>query len=306
MKKGAAGNAVGANAGICGATCGQEEVAGLDKRGRCATFRGMPEITPPNLNDAGMEVGTFFVRSRNVLLARAEFGDLFVDYYLHLGKHQIRPAPEADALFKKALAAFVLHCASRPRNELTAWTINFQQPLLNVFLIGDNELGAVAGRVFEENVKEMPENLFYADVVRGRGEKRRSTVSFKGGDPIEAAEKFYAQSEQRAARYFQLSEEEFAMVTEHPDCDVGWLHALDVEQVRKLDDAETLVPMETRVYRWHCGCNQERMLEVLAPTMRQDPEGLFGDEEKIEIRCPRCGARYAITREALEAFVAEK
>ena len=87
---------------------------------------------------------------------------------------------------------------------------------------------------------------------------------------------------------------------------MGWLHALDVEQVRTLEDAETLVPMETRVYRWHCGCNQERMLEVLAPTMRHDPEGLFGDEEKIEIRCPRCGARYAITREALEAFVAER
>jgi molecular chaperone Hsp33 len=38
--------------------------------------------------------------------------------------------------------------------------------------------------------------------------------------------------------------------------------------------------------------------------MKQDPEGLFGDEAKIEIRCPRCGARHTITREALEAFVA--
>jgi molecular chaperone Hsp33 len=48
------------------------------------------------------------------------------------------------------------------------------------------------------------------------------------------------------------------------------------------------------------------MLEVLAPTMRQDPDGLFGDEEKIEIRCPRCAGRYAITREAMEAFVAKE
>ncbi|HYP17815.1 MAG TPA: Hsp33 family molecular chaperone HslO, partial [Opitutus sp.] len=181
-----------------------------------------------------------------------------------------------------------------------------QQPLLNVFLIGDNETGAVAGRVFEENVKELPENLFYADVVRTGQPKRRSTVSFKGGDPMEAAERFYAQSEQRAARYFQLDEEEFAMVTEHPDCDVGWLQGLTAEQVSGLDEKETLVPLEKRVYRWHCGCNQQRMLEVLGPTMLQDPEGLFGDEEKIEIRCPRCGARYAITREALEAFVAKK
>jgi molecular chaperone Hsp33 len=266
----------------------------------------MPEITPPNIADAGLTVNTLFVRSRNALLARAEFGDLFVDYYLHLSQHQMRPEADADAIFKRALAACVLHCASRPRNELTAWTINFQNPLLNVFLTGDNETGAVAGRVFEEGVKELPENLFYADVVRTGQPVRRSTVTFGGADPIAAAEKFYVQSEQRLARYFQLGEEEFAMVTEHPDCDLGWLRALTTDRMRELDRSETLVPIEQRVYRWHCGCNQERMLEVLAPTMKQDPEGLFGDEEKIEIRCPRCGARYAITREALEAFVAKK
>ncbi|MEO6003985.1 MAG: Hsp33 family molecular chaperone HslO [Opitutus sp.] len=265
----------------------------------------MPEITPPNPADAGLEIATRFVRSRNVLQARGDLGDLFVDYYLHLQTHGIHPSPEADALFKSALAAFVLHCASRPKNELTAWTINFQKPLINLFLTADNDTGAVAGRVFEENVKELPENIFYSDVVRIGQPKRRSAVSFEGADPIHAAEKFYAQSEQRLARYFSLAEEEFALITEHPDSDLNWLKALTVEQVRNLEQTETLVPVERRVYRWHCGCNQDRMLEVLAPTMRQSPEELFGDEEKIEIRCPRCGARYSITREAMEAFVAK-
>jgi molecular chaperone Hsp33 len=64
------------------------------------------------------------------------------------------------------------------------------------------------------------------------------------------------------------------------------------------------VLLERRIYRWHCGCNQDRMMEVLTPTMKQDPEALFGDEPKLEIRCPRCGSRHTITREALEAFVA--
>ena len=44
---------------------------------------------------------------------------------------------------------------------------------------------------------------------------------------------------------------------------------------------------------------------ALAPVMREDASGLFGDSEKIEIRCPRCAARHAITREAMEAFVAK-
>jgi molecular chaperone Hsp33 len=266
----------------------------------------MPETTPPNTADAGLEVPTLFVRERNALLARASFSDLYVDYYLHLGEQQMRPAPEPDGMFKRALAAFTLHCASRPWNELTAWTINFQRPLVNLFLTGDNGTGAVTGRIFDENVKELPENLFYADVVRGREPKRRSAVTFTGPDPIAAAEKFYAQSEQRIARYFQLAEEEFAMVTELPDCDLTWLRELTPDHVRDLAVTEILSPMERRIYRWHCGCNQARMMEVLAPTMRQDPQELFGDDEKLEIRCPRCGARHTITREALEAFVAHK
>lgn len=265
----------------------------------------MPETTPPNTADAGLEVRTYFVRNRNVLLARADFGDLFVDYYLHLGANDIKVEPAHDAMFKRALVAFTLHSASRPWNELTAWTINVQQPLVNLFLTSDNDTGAVTGRVFDENVKEGPENLFFSDVVRAQQPKRRSVVTFEGDDLIQAVEKFYDQSEQRGARYFQLGEEDFAMVTEHPDCDLAWFRALTQERVGRLDQEETLVLMERRIYRWHCGCNQERMMEVLAPTMRHDPEELFAGDPKIEIRCPRCGARHTITREALEAYVAK-
>jgi molecular chaperone Hsp33 len=277
---------------------------GLDNARVRGTLLAMPATTPPNLADAGLAVRTLFVRSRNALLARADLGDLFVDYYLHLGAHQMKPAPEHDGMFKRALAAFVLHGASRPRNELTAWTINFQAPRVNLFLAGDNELGTVTGRIFDEHVRELPENIFYADVVRGRAPTRRSTINFTGADPLAAAEKFYAQSEQRGARFFQLAEEEWALVTEHPDCDLAWFRGLTADAVRALDTTETLVPMETRVCRWHCGCNEGRMMEVLAPAMRANPAELFAGDSKIEIRCPRCGARHAITREALEAFVA--
>lgn len=264
----------------------------------------MPESSPVNTADAGLEVQTYFVRNRNVLVARAPFSELYVDYYLHLGSQRIQVDPEQDAIFKRALAAFTLHCASRPWNEMTAWTIHFQEPLFNAFLTGDNETGAITGRVFTENVREMDHPIFFADVVVPGQPKRRSAVNFAGSDPLAAVEAYYAQSEQRPARYFQIAEEEFVMVSAHPDCDMTWFDDLTVDAVRSLDQHETLALMERRIYRWHCGCNQQRMMEVLAPTMKADAAGLFGDDDKIEIRCPRCGARHVITREAMEAFVA--
>lgn len=261
---------------------------------------------PVNTAESGVEARTWFVRGRNVLAARADLGDLYVDYYLHLAKYQIHPEAEHDALFKRALAVFLLHCASRPWNEHHAWTINFQSPRVNLFLVADNESGAVTGRIFEENVKELQENLFYADVVRGSEPKRRSAVAFAGSDPLVAVEEFYRQSEQRLGRGFQIAEEDFLFLTEHPDCDLEWLRRLSLEGAIALEATENLALLERRIYRWHCGCNQQRMMEVLAPAMREDPEDLFGSEPKLEIRCPRCGARHVITREAMESYIADR
>ena len=75
-------------------------------RAFCETVSPMVDTTPPNTADAGLEVRTYFVRNRNVLLARADFGELFVDYYLHLSANRVAVAPAHDALFKRALAAF--------------------------------------------------------------------------------------------------------------------------------------------------------------------------------------------------------
>ena len=208
-------------------------------------------------------------------------------------------------MLKEALAALTLHCASRPRNEAWAWTIHFCQPLLNLFVTGDNRRGIIVGQIFTDNVKEDGRNLFCADLVRESSDSRRSSVEFDGVDPFRIVEEYYKQSEQRPARYFQVGPEEFVMVSAQPGCDLDWLQSLDDEKVRALDETETLSLLEQRSYRWGCGCSQEKMLTVLRPIMQTDPAALFGEDDLIRISCPRCGALHTITREALEAYVSE-
>ena len=258
---------------------------------------------PDPANAEGLEVRTYFVRQRNALLARADFGELFVDYYLHLAAHNLHYSAEHDHLLKESLGALTLHCASRPWRESVAWTINFQDPLVNLFVAGDNTAFGVTGQVFADHVKEGEYGMFYADVIGTRGDSRRSVVQIPGADPFRAVELYYAQSEQRPARYFRFSAEDYVLVTAQPDCDQAWLESLTDESIRTLDQTEVLSLLEVRRYRWHCGCNQGRMLGFLAPAMRDDPEELFGGTESLRMACPRCGARYTITREALEAFL---
>src|SRR4051812_33623783 len=224
----------------------------------------------------GLEIRSYFVRGRNALVARGDFGELYVDYYLHQGQHGYQHLPAYDGMLKEALAAQTLHSASRPRTEVTAWTIHFQEPLLNLFVSGNNRLGTVVGQLFTENVKDKGHNLFLADVVRDAEQPRRSAVEFDGAEVFPAVEHLYAQSEQRPARIFRLATEEFVMISAQPGCDLPWLEGLTDQAVQELDKHEQLSLLEQRFYRWECGCTQERMLAVLAPIMQTDPEGLFG------------------------------
>lgn len=256
--------------------------------------------------EKGLEVRTYFVRNRNVLLARADFSDLFVDYYLHLADHKLRYEPQHDQILKDAIAALTLHCASRPRNEMYAWTINFQKPLVNLFVTGDNAVGNVVGKVFTENVKKGKTNLFFSEMLKNHQPNRRSVIEFEGVDCFRTVEHYYHQSEQRPARYFKIGDEDFVMMTAQPDCDLSWLEVLTDEGVKDLDKTETLSLLEKRYYQWFCGCNQDKIMKVLEPTMKTNPESLFEGEESVTVHCPRCHAPYTVTRESLEAFLAQR
>lgn len=254
------------------------------------------------IDDRHAEVRTYFVRGRNALIARGDLSRIYVDYYLHVADYDLKVTEGAAGFAKEAMAAMTLHCAARPRNERVAWTVNFQNPLLNVFVAGDSPAGSVVARTFTEHVKPGTHNLFYADVIRGDQPARRSVVDFEGGSFFAAAERYYAHSEGRIGRFFHYGDDDYVLVAAQPDCDEAWLEGLDTESVRNLDTTETLSLLEQRYYGFACGCTQDRMMRVLLPTFRQDPEALFGGEEVLRMSCPRCGARHAITREALEAL----
>ena len=255
----------------------------------------------PAAPESSLEVRSYFVRGRNALLARAHLGELYLDYYLHQGQLGVQHSPSHDGMMKEALAAMVLHCASRPWNEVAAWTLHFECPSMNLFVVGDNPKGRIVGQIFTEDVKKTGRNLFCADVVRGVSSPGRSTVEFQGDTVFGAFEWFYAQSEQRVARVFEIQPEDFVLISAQPDCEEGWIEGLTLEDVRSMDARETLSLLETRQYRWECGCNQARMLDVLVPVLKSDPEGLFGEDLAIRMSCPRCGSKYLITRETLEA-----
>ncbi len=244
------------------------------------------------------KIESIFVRHRNALLLRGQFTPIYTDYYLHLMQHGIRPPAELDQMLKDTLALLALHLVARPWAESIAWTANLRAPRINLFVTGSSFEEAVTGRIFTEDVREPDRNFFYSQTIAERGQPRTSTLEIEGKDPIVWLSQFYDQSEQRPARAFRLEDENFAIIAAQPDCDLEWLASLNVADVEKITETQETTLLESRKFRFFCGCTLDKILPILGG-WRERLDELFGDSDFISIQCPRCAAKYHVTRDMI-------
>ena len=63
--------------------------------------------------------------------------------------------------------------------------------------------------------------------------------------------------------------------------------------------------LEKRYFTFDCGCSLFKLLPVIGNLSEEARDDVFGDDEKEPaiINCPRCGARYTMTREMLDVYL---
>lgn len=250
-------------------------------------------------DESTVRVDCRFVRGRNALLCAADFGPVFMDFYLHLGQTSMVLAGGMDEKFKSLLAALTLHAAAQPRAVTCAWTVHLEEEGVNLFAVAENPTGTVTGQVFGRQVRPVGGNVVHAESVAADGLRRRSSVQFFGDDLLAAGERYYADSEQRVARYFELGGDFFALLVAQPDCDTEWLRNAGPEEIRGLC-AGAEAPLEVRRYRFACGCTAEKIAAAIGPALQGGMDEIFGDDSHIRVSCPRCGAKHEIARGLLE------
>ncbi len=244
-------------------------------------------------------VESVFVRHRNCLLLRGQFTPVYIGYYLHLKDHGLRYPATLDQTLKDLLAVLTLHLSARPRAESIAWTANLRAPRVNYFATGSSLQKSITGRLFTEDIREPDRNLLYSQTSVSGEEPRTTTIDVSTNDPVDWIEHFYRQSEQRPARCFRLEDEHFALVAAQPDFDEEWLENLDAARILAIEKTEETKVLESRDFRFHCGCTLERILPTLRSWKNRLDE-LFQGEPQIVINCPRCGASYIVTPDMLQ------
>ncbi len=258
-----------------------------------------PENQPENLSvEEFTKVESIFVRHRNVLLVRAQFTPIYTDYYLHLMEQKLRHKEELDQKLKDLMAVLTLHLVARPWAETIAWTINLRAPRVNLFATGSSLFENITGHLFTENVKEPDRNVLYSQTLIKNTEGRKSHIELETEDPLQWVETYYMQSEQRPARVFRLDDENFALLAAQPDADTEWLESLTAEDVAKITETEQTKVLETRKFRFHCGCSPEKIIPALR-SWKDRKDELFQGDPFVEATCPRCGAKHLITPDML-------
>ncbi|MEP4079631.1 Hsp33 family molecular chaperone HslO [Haloferula sp.] len=245
------------------------------------------------------KIESIFVRHRNVLLVRGHFPGIYTDYYLHLMEEKIRHKEDLDQMLKDTLSMLVLHAVSRPWAETIAWTINLRAPRVNIFATASSIEESIVGRLFTEGVREPDRNFFFSQTVtKDLPEPRQSTLEVDDRDPLHWVEQYYTQSEQRPARSFRLDDEHFALVVAQPDFDEEWFSSLDEASVTRIQEDEETKTLETRKFRFQCGCDINKILPALGG-WKDKPDELFEGADQINVQCPRCAASYLVTRDML-------
>lgn len=245
------------------------------------------------------KVESIFVRHRNALMVRAQFTPIYTDYYIHLMDQEIRHKEQLDTMLKEKIALLTLHLVARPWAETIAWTVNLRAPRVNLFVTGSSVSESITGHLFTKNVKEGDRNLLYSQTLVQGTEGRKSTIELEDNDPIKWMENYYVQSEQRPARAFRLPDETFVLIAAQPDCDLEWLEALTTEDVINIMETEQTKVLETRKFRFNCGCGVDRILPALSQ-YKDNKEELFQGDPAVEVTCPRCGAKHVITPDMLD------
>jgi molecular chaperone Hsp33 len=237
---------------------------------------------------------------RLLSLASGDFGGIFAAYEEHVRRWELPLDGLSSTMMRQGLAALGLHLVTRPNDESCGVTINIQSPPLNLFFTGDARDSTLTGRAFHEDVQTAASSRIFVQSVRPRTGALQSTMDVQGLDVLAMFEDYYARSEQFPARFVALDCDRYGLVQGLPDGGRERIAALTPEATVALF-ASPLDFLQEHTLRFRCGCNPDKIVRALRVVFDGRDAELFQSDAGVEAFCPRCGARWWITREEYEA-----
>ncbi len=242
-------------------------------------------------------------RERDLLVVSGETAPILRGRAEYHREHDIesRETPESERLVARLTGAACAAAVLLPVRESWGWTVTVPGSAVGLFCAVEPD-GRVTIRVREASP------LRAAAVVqrqRAGGPLIQSHIASKTTDPARIVEHYFAQAEQAEARVALDPQGRVVLLRPLPEARGRDLLRLDDDglfrAVAAAERAGRIDPLEDVLLYYGCRCDDETVLEMIASLPPAQRREVWGDQRELAIECPRCGRRYRVRRQGLEA-----
>jgi molecular chaperone Hsp33 len=252
----------------------------------------------------GLVAVTDYIPKCEALFISVDTSDYLIDYYLHRKTHAPDTDPAHDEKLKELITCFAVHLSARTSTETHAWTVHLVADTpYSLFVTGNTGVidesgiahGFIVGHILTDHIRHTDVNSIHAQ-FSNRGRSFKSLVRCDTNDIPRMVEQFYSQSEQYPLRLKLSDNSDTAIgLVALPEFDEEWIRSVDISSVATETDI-TRSPMRTVHFAFSCDCSADKLLPFFRSMSPDAVKELYGDDQELQITCPRCGKQFGIHR----------
>lgn len=253
---------------------------------------------------SGLVAISEYIPKREGLLIRVDMSDYLIDYYLHRKDVAPHTRPEHDEKLKELIACFAIHLSARTSRETHAWTVHIvaDEPY-SLFVTGNTgdidqsgvAKGYIVGHILTDHIRHTDVNSIHAQ-FSNRGQAFTSMVRCDTPEIPRMVEQFYAQSEQHPLRIEMSDCSDTAIgLVALPEYDEEWIASVEIQHAANSSEV-VRSPMRTCEFSFSCDCSPDKLIPFFRSLSQASLEELYGEDEELQITCPRCGRQFEIKR----------
>lgn len=239
----------------------------------------------------------YMIENSNLLVVRGDIAPVIEGRHAYNDRYGITaPKEHLDATIKELLAGAALAAVSLSERESWGWSLTFEGMGVG-FFVGVEPEGMICLRVVA------------ADSEKASGMIQRQQAGLpltqshiipRTQSPIDAVEQYFAEGVQIKARLGIRQDGEAVLVHALPDGDFDTVNSLGRDGLFKfvgdsIAEGKVKDAGEVLIF-YECRCSEEMISGMVENMKESDRQHLFGGMMQLEVECPRCGRKYAVTR----------
>jgi hypothetical protein len=239
----------------------------------------------------------YLLKGTNLLVVRGGIAPVISGMHVYNSRHNIAP-PQEDlkSLINELLASTALCAVSLADRESWGWSLSFK--------------GMKAG--FFAGIE--PEGMICLRILGADGERAscliqrqkaglpltQSFIKPRTQSPRDAVEQYFSEVDQTKTRMVIREDGEGVLVHSFPGGNFNAVKELNADELfafidSSIEKGDAKDAGEVFIF-YECRCSEEMISRMVENMNESDRRDLFGDLQRLEIECPRCGRQYTVTR----------